>query len=189
MTHALGLYRGFPSQGVSPRLHQTVLRGQSRLARCLGPPVAALARPRPRNPRVPHAGQAKRRDHAPQSGLRSENGSTQGQPRGVRQYLQVHQYAHRERVGGQSKRRGREQRRSATVRDPGRPLCVRSRHAFVPGGLSSVVPLPDTPGLARSWIAHGFPVFPCPHQDQFVFRRSALADRWEQRHHPAEPAI
>ena len=72
VTPASSLHRYFQLTRVSTRLHQTVLGGQSQRARCLGLLAAALALPRLRNSRVPHAGQAKRQDHAPQSGLSSE---------------------------------------------------------------------------------------------------------------------
>ena len=114
LTHALGLHRWLLPTGVSTRLHQTVLRVLNRPARRLGPPAAALFCCRPRNSRVPDAGQAKRGDHASESGLSSENGSASGQPRGVGPSFRLYQYECRDRVGGQSNFRGREQRRSAS---------------------------------------------------------------------------
>jgi len=89
VTPAFPPHRYFPPWGVSSRLHQTVLRGQSQRARRLGLLAAALSLPRLRNSCVPHVGQAKRRDLAPKSGLSSEDSSTRGQPRGFRSWFQL----------------------------------------------------------------------------------------------------
>ena len=158
MTPAFPLRRCFPPIGVSTRLHQTVLRGQSQRARGLGLLAAALALPRLRNSCVPHVGRAKRQAHAPWSGLSSEYSSTRGQPRGFPPWFQLCLFQAPGNVSGANQNdevgNGDAARRRRIPRVP--LLLVRAERSSLAASVRSLSSPTHPAGSTteRSWV-HG----------------------------------
>ena len=146
LTRAFRLHRHFQPTGVSARLHQTALRGQNPPARCQGQPAARLTHaPQKllRAPRRPGKATRSRSAEWPQFGNRLDARAVSGlsSTNPVRILVKCRRVA------------GANQSHEVGSNDAARllgilavPLGSRSRRAFVPGCLSSVVQLPDTPG-------------------------------------------